>query len=113
MSVGVMKDYKLKLRDLRASHTLVGRGTGTPKDKDEVNKREVCECEGWVRDLDAIGAPSRLTSSMRNSAASTPEKWEEKEKKKILWRLGGDKVHRDISSTYPQQNPWFERDRRV
>jgi hypothetical protein len=21
----------------------VGRGTGTPKDKDEVNKREVCE----------------------------------------------------------------------
>jgi hypothetical protein len=24
----------------------VGRGTGTPKDKDEVNKREVCECEG-------------------------------------------------------------------
>ena len=24
----------------------VGRGTGTPKDKDEVNKREVSECEG-------------------------------------------------------------------
>jgi hypothetical protein len=24
----------------------VGRGTGTPKDKDEVNKREVGECEG-------------------------------------------------------------------
>ncbi len=38
----------------------VGRGTGTPKDKDEVNKREVCECEGWVWDLDAIGTPSRL-----------------------------------------------------
>ena len=44
MSVGVMETYKL--RDLRTSHTLVGRGTGTPKDKDEVNKREVCECEG-------------------------------------------------------------------
>jgi hypothetical protein len=59
MSVGVMKDYKLKLRDLRASH--IGRGTGTPNwDKDEVNKREVCECEGWVWDLDAIGTPSRL-----------------------------------------------------
>jgi hypothetical protein len=28
MSVGVMEDYKL--RDLRASQTLVGRGTGTP-----------------------------------------------------------------------------------
>jgi hypothetical protein len=24
----------------------VGRGTGPPKDKDEVNKREVSECEG-------------------------------------------------------------------
>ena len=39
MSVGVMKDCKLKLSNLRASHTLghrVGRGTGTPKDKDEV-----------------------------------------------------------------------------
>ena len=24
----------------------VGRGTGTPKDKDEVNRQEVCECEG-------------------------------------------------------------------
>ncbi len=36
-----MKDYKLKLRDLRVSHTIhwVGRGTGTPKDKDEVRRR--------------------------------------------------------------------------
>jgi hypothetical protein len=24
----------------------VGRGTGTPKDKNEVNKREVYECDG-------------------------------------------------------------------
>ena len=24
----------------------VGRGTGTPKDRDEVNRREVCECDG-------------------------------------------------------------------
>ncbi len=24
----------------------VARGTGTPKDRDEVNKREVCECDG-------------------------------------------------------------------
>ncbi len=45
MSVGVM--VYCKLRDLRGSHTL-GRGTGTPKDKDEVNKREASvkgECE--------------------------------------------------------------------
>jgi hypothetical protein len=31
MSVGVMKDYKLKQRNLFASHTLVDLGTGTPK----------------------------------------------------------------------------------
>ncbi len=24
----------------------VDRGTGTPNDRDEVNKREVCECDG-------------------------------------------------------------------
>ncbi len=46
MSVGVMKDYELKLKDLHTSHTLGGRGTGTPKDKEEVNKRKVCECDG-------------------------------------------------------------------
>jgi hypothetical protein len=35
------------LEEIYASLThWVGRGTGTPKDKDEVNNREVCECEG-------------------------------------------------------------------
>jgi hypothetical protein len=24
----------------------VVRGTGTPKDKDDVNRRDVCECDG-------------------------------------------------------------------
>jgi hypothetical protein len=38
----------------------VPRGTGIPTDKDEVNRREVCECDGWVCDLDSIGDPSRL-----------------------------------------------------
>ena len=38
MSVGVLEDYKLR--------DWVGRGTGTSKDKDEIKKREVCECEG-------------------------------------------------------------------
>jgi hypothetical protein len=37
MSVGVMKDEKINLRDLRAHIHWVGRGTGTPKDRDEVN----------------------------------------------------------------------------
>jgi hypothetical protein len=28
----------------------VGLGTGTPKDRDEVNKRELCECDGCLLD---------------------------------------------------------------
>jgi hypothetical protein len=31
-----MKDYQLKQRNLRASHTLGWSGTGTPQDRDEV-----------------------------------------------------------------------------
>ena len=47
MSVGVMKDYKLKKRNLLSSPTLGWSwNRGTPKDRDEVNKREVCECDG-------------------------------------------------------------------
>ncbi len=46
MCVGVIKDWKPKLRDLHVSHTLGYRETGTPKDRDEVNKRDVCECVG-------------------------------------------------------------------
>ena len=38
----------------------VVRGNGTPKDRDEVHRREVCEYDGWVCDLEVIGAPSRL-----------------------------------------------------
>ena len=43
MGVGVMRDYTLKLRDLNSSHTFnwVVRGTGTPKDRDDVKRREV------------------------------------------------------------------------
>ncbi len=34
----------------------VARGTGTPKDRDEVNGRDVCDCDGWVCVLkEAIG----------------------------------------------------------
>jgi hypothetical protein len=38
----------------------VVRGTGTPKDRDEGNRREVCECDGRVCDLDVMGVPSKL-----------------------------------------------------
>jgi hypothetical protein len=33
-------------QDLLISVGVITRGTGTPKDKDEVNRREVCECDG-------------------------------------------------------------------
>jgi hypothetical protein len=38
----------------------VDRGNETPKDKDEVKRREVYECDGWVCVLEVIDAPSRL-----------------------------------------------------
>ena len=38
-------------------HCIV-HGTGTPKDRDEVNKRDACEWDGWVCERDVIGAPS-------------------------------------------------------
>ena len=37
--------YESIKRELKRRHW-VGRGTGTRKDKDEVNRRELCECEG-------------------------------------------------------------------
>ncbi len=37
-------------------------GAGTPKDRDEVNKREVCECDWYVCDLDVKG-PRRTRNS--------------------------------------------------
>ncbi len=39
----------------------VARGTGLPKDRDEVNRRDVYECDGWVCVLEVIGAPSILS----------------------------------------------------
>ena len=32
-------------------------GTGTPKDRDEVNKREIRECDGRAHDPDTMVAP--------------------------------------------------------
>ena len=51
----------------------VGRGTGTPKDRDE-NRRDVCEWDGWVCVLDVIGAPSilRLTRKTTDLATVLP-----------------------------------------
>ncbi len=46
----------------------VVRGTGTPKNEDEVNKREVCECDGCMCDLEGIGIPS-IFNFIRSVAA--------------------------------------------
>jgi hypothetical protein len=47
---------KLKLRKIYTPHIQwVVRGTGSPKDKDEVNRRDVSECDDDERDLGAHG----------------------------------------------------------
>ncbi len=38
----------------------VDRGTGTPKDKDDVNSRDVHECDGWLCVLEMMDTPSKL-----------------------------------------------------
>jgi hypothetical protein len=43
------------------------RGTGTPKDKDEVNKRDVSECDGWVCVFEVIGSPSVFKLTRRTT----------------------------------------------
>jgi hypothetical protein len=43
------------------------RGTGTPKDKDEVNKRDISECDGWVSVFEVIGSPSVFKLTRRTT----------------------------------------------
>ncbi len=45
-------------RSTRFEYTVLWGGTGKPKDRDEVNKREVGECDGWGCDVDTTGVPS-------------------------------------------------------
>ena len=42
----IVYKWLLKLIHHTPHRHWVGRGTGTPKDKDEVNRQEVCECDG-------------------------------------------------------------------
>ena len=58
MCVGVMSNERLKGKtegSTRLTYTGLSGGTWTPKDRDEVKRRKVWECEGWVCDLDGIG----------------------------------------------------------
>ncbi len=49
-------ETKIWIRGIYTPHIhWVVWGTGTPKNRDEVKRREVWECEGWVRDLEALG----------------------------------------------------------
>jgi hypothetical protein len=57
MSVGVMKDYKLKLRNLHVSHTL-----GWSRNWN------ISECDGWGFVYEVIGDPS-IFKRIRKSAA--------------------------------------------
>jgi hypothetical protein len=65
-----IKDYVVQSRENRdhfmmehkmwpggRQHWVVG-GTGKPKDRDEVQRREVWECDGWVCDLEDTGVAS-------------------------------------------------------
>ena len=63
-----MKDQNLKMMNLHVSHTLGCSRNGIPKDRDEVNRREVCERDGGVCDLDMMGDPSKL-SVIRKAAS--------------------------------------------
>ena len=93
----------LNLRDLHDSHTLGCAGnwnhTGIPEDRDEVNRREVFECDGWVCDLETIGVPSILRV-VRNAAALVRAKWHVRVSKQsckqanclILWGCSSTKI---------------------
>ena len=51
------------------------RGSGTPKDRDEVYKREVCECDGRVCDLDAMGEFVIPNLDLRCEEKTVCRKW--------------------------------------
>ncbi len=54
-------DERLKTRGIYTTDMYcVTRWTGTPKDRDEINRREVCECDGCVCVLEEVGIPQRL-----------------------------------------------------
>ncbi len=53
------------------SHThWIPRGTGTPKDREQVNRREVCECDGWVCDFEVICVPSHFRFTRKDVVLS-------------------------------------------
>ncbi len=53
----------------------VVRGTWTPKDRDEVNTRDVCECDGWVCVPEVIGVPSRVSVIRKTASLTSTLRW--------------------------------------
>ena len=66
--------------------------TGTPKDRYEVNRQEVCECDGWVCDLDDI-APSDASGSGHDQIVQgwTPETVRKRSDESV--RIKGSQIH--------------------
>ncbi len=61
LSILIDKSIPLSIgipRTLTSHIHWVTRGTGTPKDRDEVNRRGVSECDGWECDLEVIDVSS-------------------------------------------------------
>ena len=59
--------YRIRLACTLFNFESVVRGTGTPKDRDEVNKHDTCEWDGWICERDVIGAPSIFKLTHRAS----------------------------------------------
>ncbi len=69
-------------------------GTGTPKDRNEVNKQEVCECDGWVCDLDVTGSPLifKIIRNATTLARMLPTFDFRCEEKGVWWKWNGPLV---------------------
>jgi hypothetical protein len=61
-----MKDTKLKLRNLHVSTHTHPSHSQTSR-LDEVNRRDVCECDGLVCVLEVIDTPSTLRLTRRST----------------------------------------------
>ncbi len=85
----------------------VVQGTGTPKDKNEVNRREVYECDGWVCDLEVMGTPSILWKDLLFCLL-----WIKKERgkdKTYIWVSVRWKAKNEIWEIYTTRIHWVPR----
>ena len=68
MWVSVWWETKISNWGIYESHIhWVDRGTGTPIDKDEVNRRDLWVCDGWVCNLETVGVASMFRLILRTT----------------------------------------------